>query len=85
MQVEHEMNAQRFVLRRDKGEAELTYARPSDDVLDLQHTFVPPPLRGQGLADALVRHAWEHAREHDLKIKPTCPYVRAWLAKHPQE
>jgi predicted GNAT family acetyltransferase len=46
---------------------------------------VPPSDRNQGIADALVRAALAYAREHELRVVPSCPYVQAWVRKHPEE
>jgi hypothetical protein len=37
------------------------------------------------VASALVRAAVDHARANGLKLVPTCPYVAAWLERHPGE
>jgi predicted GNAT family acetyltransferase len=37
------------------------------------------------VADALVRAALAYARERDLNVIATCPYVQAWLRRHPEE
>jgi predicted GNAT family acetyltransferase len=56
-----------------------------DDILDLQHTEVPASAKGQGVGDALVRRALAYARERGLRVMATCPYVQAWLRRHPEE
>ena len=84
MQVEHERERKRFMVVTDSGEAQLTYAEPRPGVLDLQHTFVPPEARNQGVANALAESAFDYAREQGLKIIPSCAFVRAWLAENPQ-
>lgn len=85
LRVEHEPPARRFVIRLPDGEAELAYSAPGGNVLDLNHTFVPADARRRGVADALVRGAIAHARGHGMRIVPTCPYVRAWMERHPHE
>ena len=80
--VEHEPGAHRFVVRLPDGEAELGYAQPRRDVLDLQHTFVPESARGLGVGDALVEAALRHARESGMRVIPTCPFVRSWVERH---
>ena len=83
--VEHDAAGQRFVIRLPGGEeAVLTYGR-SGKILDFIHTFVPPALRGQGLADRVVRAGFDYARERGLKVVPSCPYVGTWLRRHPEE
>ena len=48
----------------------------------LTHTFVPPELRGRGIAEKLVRTALEHARSERLKVVPACSYVDAFIKRH---
>ena len=79
--VEHEPG--RFFVRVDGLEAEVVYERRGD-VLDVRHTWTPPPLRGRELAARLTEAAFTYAREHGLRIKPTCSYTRAYLAAHPE-
>jgi uncharacterized protein len=83
--VEHRPAEHRFVEPPAEGEAVLSYALPAAGVIDLQHTRVPESGRGHGAADALARAAFAYARQQRLKVIPTCPYVRAWLTRHPEE
>jgi len=53
-------------------------------VLQLIHTEVPEALRGKGMASALAQSALEWAREHQVKVDVICPYVAAYLKKHPE-
>jgi predicted GNAT family acetyltransferase len=85
MTVQHDPERSRFVLPLSDGEAELTYAMFSEDVLDLQHTEIPPSGRGRGAGDALVRAALAYAREQGFHVMTTCPYVQVWMQKHPDE
>jgi predicted GNAT family acetyltransferase len=83
--VRHDPEHARFVVALAGGEAELVYAPFSDDVIDLQHTEVPESAQGHGVGDLLVRAALDYARSHGLKVIATCPYVQAWLRRHPDE
>lgn len=85
MRVEHEEDRSRFVARMDDEEAELTYLRAGPKVIDLQHTYVPEGGRGHGVAEALAMAAFEFARERGYRVVPSCPFVRRWLATHPEE
>ena len=84
MQAQHDETGHRFVISLPDGDAELAYI-DEGKVLDLVHTFVPPGHRGEGVGETLVQSALAHAREHDLRIRPSCPYVRSWLEQHPGE
>ena len=83
--VSHDAAQHRFTARTDDGEAVLAYGTAGEGVLDLQHTVVPPGARGEGVGDALVRAAVAHARAEKLQLIPTCPFVEAWMRRHPQE
>jgi predicted GNAT family acetyltransferase len=48
------------------------------------HTFVPPELRGRGVAEELVRTALEDARAAGRKVTPVCSYVAKYLERHPE-
>ena len=50
----------------------------------MTHTYVPPPLRGQGIAEKLVRVALEYARDQRLRVVPACSYVAAFIRRHPE-
>lgn len=51
--------------------------------MEITHTFVPPSLRGRGLAGQLVRAALDHARAQRLEVVPSCPYAADWIDGHP--
>jgi predicted GNAT family acetyltransferase len=85
MTVQHDSDHARFFVPLPDGDAQLLYAMVGDDILDLQHTEVPASAKGQGVGDALVRRALAYARERGLRVMATCPYVQAWLRRHPEE
>jgi len=79
--VEHQPG--RFVLRLEGHVAELVYERRGD-VLDIQHTFTPPPLRGREVAARLTEAAFAYARSAGLRVVPTCSYAARYVARHPE-
>ena len=54
------------------------------DVLDIQHTFTPPAVRGREIAARLTAAAFDYARAEGLRIVPTCSYTAQWVARHPE-
>ena len=73
----------RFELEQDGEVAYLEYAL-SGDVLELIHTEVPEKLEGKGMGSQLAQNALAYAREHKLKVDVMCPFVQAYIAKHPE-
>jgi predicted GNAT family acetyltransferase len=83
--VQHRDNNKRFTARTDSGLAYVSYERPDERTIDLQHTVVPEADRGQGVGAALVKSAVDYARQNGLRVVATCPFVKAWLEKHPDQ
>lgn len=54
------------------------------DVIRLIHTEVPEAFSGQGHAATLARSALDDARARGLTVRPDCPYVAAYIEKHPE-
>ncbi|MFZ2066522.1 MAG: GNAT family N-acetyltransferase [Xanthobacteraceae bacterium] len=73
----------RFELDADGVTVFMNY-RLAGDVISLDHTETPVAARGRGLASRLVEGALQIVRARGLKAVPRCPFVRAYLAKHPQ-
>ena len=48
------------------------------------HTFVPESLNGKGLASELAKYALEWVKIHSKKAKVYCPFVAAYLKRHPE-
>jgi predicted GNAT family acetyltransferase len=72
----------RFELTVDGQTSFLKYER-THDALTLIHTEVPESLRGHHLGEALVKHALDAGRSEGLRIVALCPFVRAYMRKHP--
>lgn len=62
----------------------IRYDRDGDTVT-LTHTIVPPEHEGRGIASALAKAALSHARDAHEKVIPECPFVQAYLRRHPEE
>ncbi len=61
----------------------LLYRIEPDGVV-LVHTDVEPAYEGQGLGSILVKGALDDLRERDLRAIPLCPFVRAYIRRHPE-
>lgn len=72
-----------FVVK-ENGEriAEITYMAVAKNTIVIDHTYVSPKMRGQKLAEDLVRRVVEHAREEKKMIVPSCSYAHAQFKRH---
>lgn len=55
-----------------------------DRVRIADHTMVPPPIGGRGIAARLVEELVKDAREQGFKIVPQCSYVAAKFSERPE-
>lgn len=83
MDLRHDETSRRFTLATAQGEAVLEYTNDGNRV-DFTHTFVPSTLRGQGIAEKLVRAGLSWAKERGLGVDASCSYVTAFLQRHPE-
>lgn len=54
------------------------------DVIVFTHTVVPPEIEGHGVGSRLVRGALDGVRDQGLKVIPQCPFVAAYIDRHPE-
>jgi predicted GNAT family acetyltransferase len=83
IEVRHNAAASRFEATVDGRLCYAAYDR-EDDVLRINHTSVPAPVEGRGIATAIVEYALDYARANGLKVEPWCSYVRAHMRHHPE-
>ena len=81
--VRHNPAASRFEIDTDGHLSVIDYER-GDRAITFTHTFVPPELRGRGLAEQLVRAALAHARAEQWRVVPACSYVARFIERHPE-
>jgi predicted GNAT family acetyltransferase len=53
------------------------------DRIDLIHTEILPQHEGKGYGGVLIAAALAQAREDGLEVIPHCPFVRAYIERHP--
>jgi predicted GNAT family acetyltransferase len=58
---------------------------PTADRITLVHPEVLPDAEGMGVGSRLARGALEDARARGLKVTVVCPFITAYLRRHPGE
>ena len=81
--VRHNVGASRFEALVDGYLSVVDYTFDGEEVV-FTHTFVPPELRGRGLAEKLVRAALAWATVEKRRIVPACSYVDTFVRRHPE-
>jgi hypothetical protein len=71
----------RFVIYAEGKEVYVKF-EIKNNKMDLDHTYTNPELRGKGLAALVVRAALEFTKGNNLKVIPTCSYVRSFISKN---
>jgi hypothetical protein len=82
MQVQHQIAQCCFVYQADGAEARLEYRlfqAEGQPAVDFYHTYVPPELRGRGIAGVLTTAALQWAGQQQLRIYASCSYVARQL------
>ena len=82
--IRHLPGERRFAADIHGATAYATYREREDRILDLDHTFVPVALRGRGIASQLTAHALAFARAGGYRVVPSCPFVAAYIRRHPE-
>lgn len=55
-----------------------------NDTFVVTHTEVPKELEGRGIAAALTKALLDFVRASGKKVRPVCPYTKAYLQRHPE-
>ena len=54
-----------------------------EDYISYLHTEVPAELAGKGVGSTLAKMILDFAAGRHLKVKPICPFIKAYIDKHP--
>jgi predicted GNAT family acetyltransferase len=66
------------------GHTALAAYRLKPGVITFTHTEVPEALGGRGVGSELAKGALDQARQRGLKVVPLCPFIKAYIEKHPE-
>jgi uncharacterized protein len=75
---------ERFEVTVDGELAGFLVYRMRKGLLALVHTEVDERFEGRGLGGRLARFALDQAREQGVAVLPFCPFVNAWIERHPE-
>jgi len=84
LQVTDNPAENRFEIRADGELAGSAFYHLRGNQIAFTHTETDDRFRGHGVASYLVRAALDAARERHLAVLPYCPFVKSWIAEHPE-
>lgn len=67
----------------DGAHAGLAAFRERPGVVVFTHTEIDDAYEGQGVGSELARAALDDVRARGLKVVPLCPFIKAWIDRHP--
>jgi len=79
--VQHDEVARSFRIVTDGAVSHADYVLEGERMV-LTHTYVPPELRGRGLAEGVVRAALNEARRRGWRVVPACSYVAVFIERN---
>jgi predicted GNAT family acetyltransferase len=81
--VHDNRGAARYELEADGAVAFVDYVRTPGSIR-LVHTEVPAALEGRGIGSRLVKGVLEDVRAQGLELIVRCPFIEAYLKRHPE-
>jgi uncharacterized protein len=82
--VEDNPARRRFEILVDGSLAGFAGYQLRQDTVVFTHTEIDPQFRDMGVGGALVRGALDQVRERGDRVVARCPFVAAYIEKHPQ-
>lgn len=82
MDYKHEQN-RIYVKDKHLLLAEVTFPALDDLTVEIDHVFVDPSLRGQGVAAKIMQETYAFIKSSGLKAVAKCPYAIAWFKRNP--
>jgi len=75
--------ANRFEVHTHNQTAFVDYEIDQNQI-ELIHTEVPKELGGKGIGSYLAENSLKFAKNNQLKVKPSCSFIKNYIDKHPE-
>jgi predicted GNAT family acetyltransferase len=74
----------RYEIRAGDELAGFVQYRSRPGLIAFIHTEIDDRFEGRGLGSKLIAHVLDEARERGLAVLPFCPFVNAYIERHPE-
>lgn len=82
--VVNNAGAGKYEITLDGKPAGFAEYRLKDSRVVFTHTEVDSAFEGHGVGSTLARYALDDVRERGLRAVPLCPFIAAYIERHPQ-
>ncbi|MAS33133.1 MAG: N-acetyltransferase [Anaerolineaceae bacterium] len=83
LDIKNNPDENRFELILDGKTAVVEYMIAGSNIV-FTHTEVPPEFSGMGIGNKLAQAALEYAKAEGYKVQALCPFIAAYVRKHPE-
>ncbi len=83
LEVIHNKAESRFEISLNGQMAQVAYMQAGKNVI-FPHTEVPVEFEGQGIAGKIAKTALDWAVDEGYKIQALCPFISAYVKRHPE-
>ena len=84
IEVHDNSDESRYEALLDGQPVGFAYYRTEPGRVVFTHTEVRAEAEGKGVGSVLVRSALDDVRRRGLSVIPLCPFVRSYIARHPE-
>ncbi|MFO7445295.1 MAG: GNAT family N-acetyltransferase [Ignavibacteriaceae bacterium] len=81
-EVKHDETNMNFSIKLNGKESSLKYRLKGSNTIEMFSTYVPEEHRNKGLASKMAVEALSFARNKNLKVIPTCSFMRDFISRN---
>lgn len=74
-----------YIKENNQMLAYVTFPFIAEKVVNINHTFTAPQMRGKGLAKILLDDLYNYLKEKQYKAVPTCSYAVSYFERYPEK
>ena len=83
-ELKDDVHRQQYEFRIGNYTPKIEYIKSINGEIYLTHTEVPRELEGKGIGRQLVEKTLQDIERQGLRLVPLCPFVAAYIKKHPE-